>query len=85
MTLRYAVAACQTDLAYPLDRHHMSANPNENTWIPYDVHSSPHDLAGYDEPLFPVADTPIELIETAKQQLAGGAARKPPAGKRPQR
>src|SRR5262249_44459072 len=30
-----------------------------NTWIPYEVHSSPHDLEGYDEPLFPVADTPI--------------------------
>ncbi|HXG68981.1 MAG TPA: hypothetical protein VNJ04_00015 [Gemmatimonadaceae bacterium] len=151
MTLRYAAAACQTDLANPLDRHQMSANPNENTWIPYGVHSSPHDLAGYDEPLFPAADTPIgrigpgersvvapidisalrheratrrghqmlshlrpeaypvysahqyppalagapearlsyernlELIETAKQHLAGGAARNPPAGKRPQR
>jgi len=24
-----------------------------------EVHASPHDLAGYDEPLFPVADTPI--------------------------
>ena len=30
-----------------------------NTWIPYEVQSSPHDLEGYDEPLFPVADTPI--------------------------
>ena len=30
-----------------------------NPWIPYEVHASPHDLAGYDEPLFPVADTPI--------------------------
>ena len=27
-----------------------------NTWIPYEVQSSPHDLEGYDEPLFPVAD-----------------------------
>ncbi|HEX2457427.1 MAG TPA: nitrilase-related carbon-nitrogen hydrolase, partial [Vicinamibacterales bacterium] len=25
-----------------------------NTWIPYEVHASPHDLDGYDEPLFPV-------------------------------
>ena len=30
-----------------------------NPWIPYEVHASPHDLEGYDEPLFPVADTPI--------------------------
>ncbi|MCK4294946.1 MAG: nitrilase, partial [Planctomycetes bacterium] len=26
-------------------------------WIPWEVHTSPHDLAGYDEPIFPVADT----------------------------
>ena len=26
-----------------------------NPWIPYEVHASPHDLEGYDEPLFPVA------------------------------
>ena len=30
-----------------------------NPWIPYEVHASPHDLDDYDEPLFPVADTPI--------------------------
>src|SRR5436853_762811 len=30
-----------------------------NTWIPYEVHSSPHDIDGYDEPLFPAAETPI--------------------------
>src|SRR5947207_4516277 len=36
-----------------------------NTWIPYDVHTSPHDLEGYDEPLFPVADTPIGRIGCA--------------------
>ena len=36
-----------------------------NTWIPYEVHTSPHDLAGYDEPLFPVADTPIGWIGCA--------------------
>jgi formamidase len=36
-----------------------------NTWIPYEVHSSPHDLDGYDEPLFPVADTPIGRIGCA--------------------
>src|SRR5258708_36932 len=36
-----------------------------NTWIPYEVHTSPHDLEGYDEPLFPVADTPIGRIGCA--------------------
>ena len=36
-----------------------------NTWIPYEVHSSPHDLEGYDEPLFPVADTPIGRLGCA--------------------
>ena len=36
-----------------------------NTWIPYEVHASPHDLPGYDEPLFPVADTPIGRIGCA--------------------
>ncbi len=36
-----------------------------NTWIPYEVHTSPHDIEGYDEPLFPVADTSIGRIGTA--------------------
>ena len=36
-----------------------------NTWIPYEVHASPHDLPGYDEPLFPVADTPIGRLGCA--------------------
>ncbi len=36
-----------------------------NTWIPYEVHTSPQDIEGYDEPLFPVADTPIGRIGTA--------------------
>src|SRR5207237_10157009 len=36
-----------------------------NTWIPYEVHTSPHDLQGYDEPLFPVADTSIGRIGCA--------------------
>jgi predicted amidohydrolase len=36
-----------------------------NPWIPYEVHASPHDLPGYDEPLFPVADTPIGRIGCA--------------------
>jgi formamidase len=36
-----------------------------NPWIPYEVHVSPHDIPGYDEPLFPVADTPIGRIGCA--------------------
>jgi predicted amidohydrolase len=36
-----------------------------NTWIPYEVHTSPHDLDGYDQPLFPVAETPIGRIGCA--------------------
>jgi predicted amidohydrolase len=34
-------------------------------WLPWEVHSSPHDLPGYDEPLFPVADTEIGRIGAA--------------------
>lgn len=36
-----------------------------NTWIPYEVHTSPHDIENYEEDLFPVADTPIGKIGTA--------------------
>jgi formamidase len=36
-----------------------------NPWIPYEVHASPHDLDGYDEALFPVADTAIGRIGCA--------------------
>jgi len=36
-----------------------------NPWIPYEVHASPHDLPDYDQPLFPVADTPIGRIGCA--------------------
>jgi len=55
-----------------------------NTWIPYEVHSSPHDIEGYDEPLFPVADTEIGrlgcaicydwLFPEAMRQLAANGA-----------
>src|SRR5262245_37659761 len=33
-----------------------------NTWIPYEVHTSPHDLADYNEPFFTVARTHIGNI-----------------------
>jgi predicted amidohydrolase len=36
-----------------------------NPWIPFEVHASPHDLPDYDQPLFPVADTPIGRIGCA--------------------
>ena len=36
-----------------------------NTWIPYEVHTSPHDIEGYTEPLFPVTDTPIGKLGCA--------------------
>ncbi len=34
-------------------------------WIPWEVHTSPHDIAGYEEELFPVADTPIGRLGAA--------------------
>jgi predicted amidohydrolase len=36
-----------------------------NTWIPYEVQASPHDVPGYEEPLFPVADTEIGRLSCA--------------------
>lgn len=36
-----------------------------NPWIPWEVHSSPHDIEGYNEPVFPVADTEIGKIGVA--------------------
>ena len=36
-----------------------------NPWIPWEVHASPHDLSGYAEELFPVAQTPIGNIGVA--------------------
>ena len=34
-------------------------------WLPLEVHASPHDLPGYDEPLFPVTDTEIGKLGVA--------------------
>ena len=36
-----------------------------NPWVPFEVHTSPHEIEGYDEPLFPVADTPLGKIGCA--------------------
>ncbi len=34
-------------------------------WVPWEVHTSPHDLDGYDEPLFPVVETEIGILGAA--------------------
>jgi predicted amidohydrolase len=36
-----------------------------NPWLPWEVHTSPHDLAGYEEPLFPVFETEIGRLGAA--------------------
>src|ERR1051325_5577255 len=36
-----------------------------NPWIPFELHTSPHELDGYSDALFPVADTPIGRIGCA--------------------
>ena len=36
-----------------------------NPWLPWELHASPHDLAGYDEPLFPVVETEIGRLGAA--------------------
>lgn len=36
-----------------------------HTWVPWELHTSPHDLSGYDEPLYPVTDTEIGRMGTA--------------------
>jgi len=55
-----------------------------NPWLPWEVHTSPHDLEGYEEELFPVARTPIGnlgaaicydwLFPEALRQLAANGA-----------
>ncbi len=36
-----------------------------NPWLPWEVHASPHDLAGYDESMFPVVETEIGVLGAA--------------------
>lgn len=36
-----------------------------NTWIPWEVHASPHDIAGYTEEPFPVVDTELGKLGVA--------------------
>ncbi len=36
-----------------------------NPWRPWEVHASPHDLPGYDRPLFPVVETEIGNLGAA--------------------
>lgn len=46
-----------------------------NPWIPYEVHSSPHDLPGYDEPLSPWPRRPS--AESGAPSVTTGCFRKP--------
>ena len=43
-------------------------------WIPWEVHASPHDVPGYAEPLFPVAETRTRISApcTASSRIASG-------------
>ena len=34
-------------------------------WIPWELHTSPHDLPDYDQPIFPVAETEIGVLGAA--------------------
>jgi predicted amidohydrolase len=36
-----------------------------NPWVPWEIHASPHDLHGYDAPLFPVVETEIGRLGAA--------------------
>jgi predicted amidohydrolase len=36
-----------------------------NPWLPWELHASPHDLPGYDAPLFPVVETEIGRLGAA--------------------
>jgi predicted amidohydrolase len=36
-----------------------------NPWLPWEIHASPHDLEGYDEPMFPVVETEIGRLGAA--------------------
>ncbi len=55
-----------------------------HTWLPWEVHTSPHDLPGYTEPIFPVTETELGnlgaaicydwLFPEAIRQLALGGA-----------
>ncbi len=36
-----------------------------HTWLPWELHSSPHDIPGYSDDMFPVTETPIGRIGAA--------------------
>ncbi len=55
-----------------------------NTWIPWEVHASPHDIPGYEDEIYPVVETAIGRLgvaicydwlfpETLRQLTANGA------------
>jgi predicted amidohydrolase len=43
----------------------LSKYRKSHPWIPWEVHTSPHDLPGYDLPIYPVAETEIGRIGAA--------------------
>jgi len=43
----------------------LSAYRKVNPWLPWEIHTSPHDLPGYDRPLFPVVETEIGRLGAA--------------------
>ena len=52
-----------------------------NPWLPWEVHASPHDLAGYDEPLFPGGrdrDRPARRGDLLRLALSRGDPRAGP-------
>ncbi len=51
-----------------------------NTWIPWEVHTSPHDIPNYPDEPFPVADTELEVVimgEPRKARVLSEAAYDP--------
>lgn len=36
-----------------------------NPWLPWELHTSPHDLKGYDQPMFPVVETELGRLGAA--------------------
>ena len=81
---RWSDALFNTTVLIGPDGNIASKYRKVNPWIPWEVHTSPHDLEGYDEPLFPVTETDIGKLgvatcydwlfpETCRELTLGGA------------
>lgn len=81
---RYRDALFNTTLLIGPDGEVHSRYRKVNPWIPWEVSTSPHDIEGYDEEMFPVAETDIGRIgvatcydwlfpETCRELTLGGA------------